>query len=107
MFFNPTMQRKDGYLGHADFEHGAELASIQALIMTSALAKRSAAPAGHRHRWWRGGTQRGDSTAVTLGYGVTVLERAATPGGKMRQIVVGGKAFRRGPERPDAAMGAR
>ena len=64
--------------------------------MTSALAKRSQSP----HVVVIGGGVGGLSVAIRLlclGYGVTVLERAATPGGKMRQIVVGGQAFDGGP----------
>lgn len=64
--------------------------------MTSALAKRSHCP----HVVVIGGGVGGLSAAIRLlclGYGVTVLERAETPGGKMRQIVVGGKAFDGGP----------
>ena len=34
---------------------------------------------------------------LSQGYRVTVLERAATPGGKMRQVRVGGHVFDGGP----------
>ncbi len=47
-----------------------------------------------------GGGIGGLATAIRLlglGYAVTVLERATTPGGKMRQIIVGGKSFDGGP----------
>ena len=64
--------------------------------MSTALTKRTAAP----EVIVIGGGIGGLSAAIrlrTLGYGVTVLERAATPGGKMRQVLVGGKPFDAGP----------
>jgi 1-hydroxycarotenoid 3,4-desaturase len=64
--------------------------------MTSALAKRAQAP----HVVIIGGGVGGLSTAIRLlglGYRVTVLERAATPGGKMRQLHVAGQSFDGGP----------
>ncbi|HNO69206.1 MAG TPA: FAD-dependent oxidoreductase, partial [Pseudomonadota bacterium] len=47
-----------------------------------------------------GGGVGGLATAIRLlaaGYSVTVLERAQTPGGKMRQVEVGGLPFDGGP----------
>ncbi len=44
---------------------------------------------------------------ATRGFDVTVLERAQSPGGKMREIEAGGASARRRPHRHDNAMGLR
>lgn len=64
--------------------------------MTTSLARRSAAPSV----LVIGGGVGGLSVAIRLlaqGHDVTVLERAQTPGGKMRQVFVGGLPFDAGP----------
>ena len=60
-----------------------------------------------RDRRRRNGRPRRGAALAARGFAVTSLEAAARPGGKMREVEVGGRRDRRRADRPDDALGVR